>query len=122
MLGSGGGRRVGSFVAAAVLVAGMFVISGCVAAPPPMIGTATPGNGIATLTWRPPVAAPSPITGYVVRPWVGQAPQAEVQFNSASTTQTVIGLSNGTTYTFTVVGVDALGNTTASSAQSNAVT
>jgi hypothetical protein len=119
----GGGRlRAGSFVTAAVLLAGMFVASGCVANPPPRIGTATAGNGMATVTWQPPLAAPFPITGYVVTPWVGQTAGTAVRFNSTATTQTVIGLSNGTVYTFTVVAIDALGNDSASSATSNAVT
>ena len=57
-----------------------------------------------------PVAFPFPITAYVVTPWVGQVAQTPSRFNSTATTQTVTGLANGTTYTFTVVAINSLGH------------
>ncbi len=123
MLGIGGARlRAGSCAIAALLVIGMFVASGCVADPPPRIGTATARNGAATVVWQAPLAAPFPINGYEVTPWVGQTAKTPVRFNSTTTTQTVTGLTNGTTYTFTVVAINTDGNSSASSSMSNAVT
>jgi hypothetical protein len=54
----------------AVAVGGLG-LSGCVADPPPIIGTATPGDGRAVVSWQAPVAYPAPITAYVVTPWIG---------------------------------------------------
>ena len=75
------------------------------------MGTATPGDGRAVVSWQPPLAAPVPITGYVVTPWIGFVGQTPVVFNSTATTQTATGLTNGTTYTFTVHAVNAWGTT-----------
>ncbi len=100
------------------------VLTGCVADPPPLIGTATAANGRATVTWQAPInaiAAPFPVTAYVVTPWVGQVAQTRVRFNSTATTETVIGLTDGTAYTFTVAAITQ-GSESASSAQSNPVT
>jgi len=88
----------------------------------PTIGTATAGNAQATVTWTAPAFnGNSPITGYAVTPYIASVPQTAVTFNSTATTQTVTGLSNGTTYTFTVAAINAVG-TGAQSAESNAVT
>lgn len=84
--------------------------------------TAIAGNAQATVTWTAPSSnGGNPITGYVVTPYIGSAAQAPTAFNSTATTQTVTGLTNGTTYTFTVAAVNAQGTGTAS-AQSNVVT
>ena len=91
--------RFAMAVAVVALVA--LGLSACVADPPPTIGTATPGDGQAVVSWQPPLAAPVPITAYVVTPWIGSG-QTPVVFNSTATTQTVTGLTNGVTYTFTV--------------------
>ncbi len=111
----------------AVLAVGVSALglSGCVADPPPIIGTATPGDRSAVVSWQAPVnamVATYPITGYVVTPWIGFVRQTPVVFNSTATTQTVTGLTNGVTYTFTVVAINSLGNDSASSAMSNPVT
>ena len=74
------------------------------------------------MSWQPPLAAPMPIVAYVVTPWIGQVAQTPTRFNSTATTETVVGLTNGTTYRFTVVAINSLGNDSASSASSNAVT
>ena len=115
-------RPTRALVVVALLVAGLFVLGGCVADPPPLIGTAVPGDGGATVSWQPPLAAPMPIVAYVVTPWIGQVAQTPTRFNSTATTETVVGLTNGTTYRFTVVAINSLGNDSASSASSNAVT
>jgi hypothetical protein len=53
-------------VAVVVVAVGSLGLSACVADPPPIIGTATPGDGRAVVSWQPPLANPSPITAYVV--------------------------------------------------------
>jgi hypothetical protein len=82
----------------------------------PTIGVATGGNGQATITFTPPINnGGSAITSYTVTSSGGH-------INSAGSSPiTVTGLSNGTTYTFTVTATNAFGTSTASVA-SNAVT
>ena len=88
----------------------------------PTIGTATAGDARATVSWTAPGSTGgSPITGYVVTPFVAGAAQTPQIFNSPATTQTITGLTNGTTYTFKVAAVNALGVGN-QSAGSNAVT
>jgi hypothetical protein len=88
------------------------------AAPP--AGTATAGNGVATVNWTRPTT-PFPLTGYVVTPYVGASAQPARTFNSTATSQTITGLTNGTTYTFKVAAKNAF-TTGPPSAASNAVT
>ena len=66
-------RKLGTGVGRPVAGGGGLGLSACVADPPPLIGTATPGNGQAVVSWQPPLAAPAPITAYVVTPWIGFA-------------------------------------------------
>ena len=88
----------------------------------PTIGTPTAGTGEATVPWTAPVSdGGSAITGYVVTPYILGVPQTPVTFLSAATTQTVTGLLGGTTYTFTVAAINAVG-TGGSSAESDPVT
>jgi hypothetical protein len=61
------------------------------------------------------------VTGYVVTPYVGTTALASRAFPSTATTQTVTGLTNGTTYTFKVAAVNGVG-TSGTSPASNAVT
>jgi hypothetical protein len=51
----------------------------------------------------------SPITGYVVTPYIGYFALSPTTFNSTATTQVVIGLTNGTTYRFRVRAINATG-------------
>ncbi len=76
---------------------------------PPTNVVATPGNATASVTWTAPSANGSPITGYIVTPYVGAAAQPAQMFNSTATTQTLTGLTNGTTYTFKVAAKNARG-------------
>lgn len=79
--------------------------------------TAVAGNGEATISFTAPSDhGGSPITGYIVTSSPGN-----IAATGTGTTITVTGLSNGTTYTFTVKAVNAAGNGT-DSAASNAVT
>jgi hypothetical protein len=88
----------------------------------PAIGLAVGGDGQATVSWSAPADNGSPITGYVVIPYVGTVAQPPVVFaDDLATTQTVTGLTNGTAYKFRVAAVNAAG-TGARSALSNRVT
>ena len=83
----------------------------------PTIGTATAGNGQATVTWSAPASnGGSAITGYVITPSTG-SPVTVGNVTSA----TLTGLTNGTAYTFKVAAINAVG-TGAPSAASNSVT
>ena len=83
--------------------------------------TAVKKNASASVSWVAPANNGSAITGYVVTPFVGTVAQPSKTFASTATTQTITGLTNGTTYTFRVAAKNAKG-TGAQSAASNAVT
>jgi alpha-tubulin suppressor-like RCC1 family protein len=105
-----------------LLGVGSLSLAGCVADPPPLMGTAVAGSGQATVSWSPPLGNSTVLVGYVITPHVNRVAQTPVGFDSTATTRVVTGLTNGTTYTFTVVGINAVGGQTASSAESNPVT
>jgi hypothetical protein len=85
--------------------------------------TATAGDRSATVTWTPPATGGSTITSYTITPYIGTAAQpAQVVTGSPpAANQVVTGLTNGTTYTFTVAATNAVG-TGPASARSNAAT
>jgi Fibronectin type III domain len=84
--------------------------------------TATAGDASATVSWTAPASnGGSPITGYRVTPYSGSAAQLPTTFNSTATSQTIIGLTNGTSHTFTVAAINSVG-IGPESAASNAVT
>ncbi len=69
--------------------------------------TATPGDGTVALTWRAPQ---DNATGYQVGVSPAPAGQNAIQQLGATTSDTITGLTDGTTYTFTVVASNADGN------------
>jgi uncharacterized protein (TIGR02145 family) len=83
----------------------------------PTIGSAVAGNAQASVSFTAPsITGGSAITGYTVTSNPGG-----VTGTGSGSPITVTGLTNGTSYTFTVVATNAVGNSAASSA-SNAAT
>ena len=77
----------------------------------------TPGDKSVALSWTAPNSdGGSPITGYVVTPYLNGTAQTPIKTNSTATTYTVTGLTNGTTYTFTVAASNAIGTGSPSTA------
>lgn len=85
----------------------------------PTAVVATASNGQATVSFAPAPANGSPITKYTVV--VNPAAGTDVDVNTAATTHTITGLTNGTSYTFTVTATNAVGTSSPSMA-SNSVT
>jgi hypothetical protein len=62
------------------------------------------------VSWTAPSSdGGSPITGYVVTPYIGYFPLPSRTFNSQATTQVITGLTNGRTYRFRVRAINAVG-------------
>jgi hypothetical protein len=72
--------------------------------------SALAGDSRATVLWTAPDDGGSPITSYTVTPYVGGVAQGPQTFATADTTEVVTGLTNGTTYTFTVIATNAVGS------------
>jgi hypothetical protein len=71
----------------------------------------SPGNGSASVSWSAPPSNGSPITSYTVTPYIGGVaqPSTPVTGTPPATTVVVPGLSNGTSYTFTITATNAIG-------------
>ena len=94
------------------------------AASPPSAPTgvsATAADSSAVLSWTAPYDNGGPITSYKITPFVGSTAQTPTVTGSNQTNATVTGLSNGTTYTFTVQAINSAG-TSVASAPSGSVT
>lgn len=71
---------------------------------------AVAGDGEATVSWTAPNDGGSPITSYTVTPYVGGKAELPQSFESSATTEAVTGLSNGTSYSFTVTATNVVGS------------
>ena len=84
--------------------------------------SASAGQEQATVNWTAPASdGGSPITAYRVTPYIGTTAQTAITVAAPATSKTITGLTGGTTYTFTVAAVNAIG-TGPESAASNPVT
>ncbi len=83
---------------------------------------ATAGNGSASLTWNAPSSGGAP-TKYTITPYIGSEAQTATIISGTPppTSATITGLSNGTSYTFTVQASNPNGSGPVSE-HSNAVT
>jgi hypothetical protein len=88
----------------------------------PTISTVIPGKNQVTLKLTAPTATNgSPITGYVVTPFVGGVAQTIRVLNSAATTGVVGGLTDGRSYTFGVAARNKNGTGLMSAASASVV-
>jgi alpha-tubulin suppressor-like RCC1 family protein len=116
----GARRRLVGLLVGAVLVLGL---AACVADAPPVMGIAIPGDARATVSWQPPPGSlPGSVVAYEVQAYSGSAMVSAVRFNSTVTTQTITGLTNGTTYTFSVRAIHPTRGDSAWSRPSNPTT
>jgi Fibronectin type III domain/PQQ-like domain/Viral BACON domain len=118
---------VGTTAGTVWLMATLVFKSG-VTSPPTVPGAptgvvASAGNGSANVSWTAPSNGGSQITSYSVIPYINGVAQSStsVAGNPPATSATIAGLTNGTTYTFTVTATNAVGTGPASTA-SNAIT
>jgi hypothetical protein len=77
---------------------------------PPRGVLASPATKQALVSWKAPtLEGGSPITGYTVTPYIGTTAQTPVSAGPSATSATVTGLANGTSYTFKVAAINAVG-------------
>lgn len=76
---------------------------------PPTDVVAEPGLSSATVRWTPPESLVDPLSHYLVTPFVDEAPQTPTEVSAAAQEATVIGLTPGTAYRFTVTAVSTTG-------------
>ena len=118
ILGAVSALILGTFVVPATPAAAVGPLPQAATAPAaPTSVKATPGNAQAVVTWTAPATGGSAITGYTVT----SSPDGITATTTGAKTATLVGLTNGTAYTFTVTATNAIG-TGPASAPSTAVT
>jgi hypothetical protein len=109
--GQVGNGTTGTPVLAAAKVVGLPTLPG-----PPTGVTATSGDKSATISWTPPASLGSgTLTGYTATATLAGNPVGSCTTTGA-TTCVITGLTNGTTYSVTVITSTTVGNSVASSA------
>ena len=101
------------------LSAGSNSVTPTAPAPPgkPVDVSAQADSAAVNVAWISPDSdGGSPITGYVVTPYVGASAQSTVDVAASATSARITGLTNGTDYTFTVKAKNAIGTGAASAA------
>jgi Concanavalin A-like lectin/glucanases superfamily/Fibronectin type III domain len=102
-------------------VAMMYAQSGASLPTAPTGVTAKAGTGNATVSWTAPSSSNgSPVTAYVVTPFLSGEAEPPRTYNSTALSEVVDGLTKGQSYTFKVAAQNA-GGTSANSVMSNAV-
>jgi hypothetical protein len=86
------------------------VPSGASAPGTPTGVTAAPRNASAAVSWTAPSDGGSPISSYKVIPYSGTTALAATTVSGSASSATVSSLTNGGTYTFKVVAVNAVGS------------
>ena len=76
---------------------------------PTGVHAVSPKHATARVHWSAPPDNGSPITAYVVTPYIGTVAKAAQVFHSNATTQTIVLLKAGQHYTFRVAAVNARG-------------
>ena len=101
----------GSVLAVLVLILGVDAASAS-ASPPsaPQNVTASPATSQALVSWSAPSSnGGSQITGYTITPYIGSTAQTATTVGGSTTSATITGLTNGTSYTFTVKATNSVG-------------
>jgi hypothetical protein len=86
----------------------------------PTVVRVVPGNGTANVQWQPATAGNTEITGYVLTATPATGEPTKVEAAADATSAVLEGLTNGTTYTLSLVATSAAGNSEPASFGSNA--